>query len=201
MAWVITQKCIKEALAYDVRITPRSRLRDQMERVEEAVRSVIEEIWGERLRQDQWDRIQLPGPLGGSGMRLPATSADAALVATHAATREMVLTVSRAQGWELEKVAGDDDFQVAKANLERSGVRVGGAAEEDRVEMMQQWRSVYESGPWKFDTPVEHLTKYTPSSGSKEGMRGGIKLHARIVRTIEAMQATRVWSEAEGNQH
>ena len=78
---------------------------------------------------------------------------------------------------------------------------MGGAAEEDRVEMMQQWRSVYESGPWKFDTPVEHLTKYTPSSGSKEGMRGGIKLHARIVRTIEAMHATRVWSEAEGNQH
>ena len=49
MAWVIAQKCINEALAYDIRITPGQKLRDQMERIEEAVKAVVDEIWGETM--------------------------------------------------------------------------------------------------------------------------------------------------------
>ena len=37
-AWVMTQKCVKEALAYDVRIIPADLLEEHMKRIEKAVR-------------------------------------------------------------------------------------------------------------------------------------------------------------------
>lgn len=79
-AWVITQKCIKEALAYDIRITPRDDLIPHLDRVEKAAKNVVDEMWGVRMPESPWQRLRLPGPLGGGGMRMPAQADDAAFV-------------------------------------------------------------------------------------------------------------------------
>ena len=62
-------------------------------------------------------------------MRVADTAADAALVATHIAVRNKVKDVSMAQGWRLEKVAGDEDFEEAKKALWLMGVVVKGGAQ------------------------------------------------------------------------
>ena len=71
-------------------------------------------------------------------MRMPATWADAALVATHTAVRERVVAFSKMLGRDIEQVAGDEDFEEAKKNLKRKGVRVGAVAEEGKVVMERE---------------------------------------------------------------
>ena len=116
VAWVVTQKSIKEALAYDIRIMPRDLLTDHMRRIEEAAKLVIDEIWGEKMSQAQWERLKLPGPLGGCGMRMPDMAAEAALIATHAAIKERVRSFAEVQGWKIGEIAGTREVDKAREN-------------------------------------------------------------------------------------
>eukprot|EP00973_Karenia_brevis_P096088 12430549-Karenia_brevis.AAC.1 len=78
--------CVKEALSYDVRVLPRAAIDDLLKQHEALVRDTLDKVIGHDLSDLNWATMQLPGPLGGFGVRVPLTSADAAYLATYHAT-------------------------------------------------------------------------------------------------------------------
>eukprot|EP00973_Karenia_brevis_P065345 9078215-Karenia_brevis.AAC.1 len=97
-AWILATKCVKEALSYDIRIIPSDVLGPILARHHCIMKEVASAILGSEMSETSWARLQLPGPLGGAGITLPETSADAAFVSTWQAVTNRVSIVSAALG-------------------------------------------------------------------------------------------------------
>eukprot|EP00973_Karenia_brevis_P055655 7739732-Karenia_brevis.AAC.1 len=65
-------------MAYDIRISPLDALEPILVEHANALRDVVTKLSDVQLSECQWSRLQLPGPLGGMGLRTALASADAA---------------------------------------------------------------------------------------------------------------------------
>ena len=84
---------MKSALAYDIRTTPLHVIEPLLSVQTGALRATIDMIFRTALTDNQWSRVQLSGRLGGMGVRMLLSSADAAFIATYRATAGRVSTV------------------------------------------------------------------------------------------------------------
>ena len=85
-AWCLVRFSAREALSYDIRAIPRAAIQPLLLEHANLMHRACEVLVGRPLSASSWARLQLPGPLGGMGLVLPLTSADAAYVATWQAT-------------------------------------------------------------------------------------------------------------------
>ena len=130
---------------------------------------------------------------------MPAASADAAFVATYRAVYERATGFSEAQGWRYENPKCDEEYEEAMENLKLMGVAISGPLRESKVSMDEERRQQYEKSPWVEDAPVAQLTEYCPKNENSQKMRsGGQKLHSRIMRVLEAVEAVQV-TKKEGH--
>ena len=123
-------------------------------------------------------------------MRMPRKAANPALVATHIAARGRVKEVSQRQGWTLRKVAGEEDYRQAVEEIRAEGVVVKEGPRAGEVEFTQQKRTLYRESQWSHDAKEKELFEYVPRNVDHETtFRGGQKLHARIMRGLESLDA------------
>eukprot|EP00973_Karenia_brevis_P084209 11685608-Karenia_brevis.AAC.1 len=124
VAWWIFSKSMREALCYDLRILPYTYLRPLLDELEEAMREVATALVGYVLSDDKWCQMQLPGPLGGLGVRLASNSADAAFLSTWMSTSPKIKVLSIALGRPVTNDFARDDALEAANRLLQRGVRV-----------------------------------------------------------------------------
>ena len=67
-------------------------------RATNTTRKCVAAVLGREITEEEWQVIQLPGPLGGFALRLPAASADAAFYSTWAATKHKVAMLCSSLG-------------------------------------------------------------------------------------------------------
>ena len=186
VAWCLLTKCVREALSYDVRVLPFDVVRPMLERHAGLMRDGVSAVLGRKVSDHQWSQLQLPGPLGGFGVRLPMASADAAYVATYFATVGRVKTLCKAMGKPTRSDIGKSEAENAIGRLLLLGVCVDPSG---RVNFTEVARRTYEKGPWHRDTKVPELLKHqVRHTGPAQGQ--GSQLHSRIMRALEALNAT-----------
>ena len=138
-------------------------------------------------------------------MRMPARSADAALVATHDAVRERVRGFSEAQGWTLTEVAGEEDYNEALQKLREEAVMVEASGETSTVKLEETAARRYGASDWAKETPASHLTEFTPrrkrGEGGLQGGKAGQKMHSRVLRVLESLDAVEILEEQGRGQH
>eukprot|EP00973_Karenia_brevis_P016210 2218837-Karenia_brevis.AAC.1 len=128
-AWVMATKCLKEALSYDIRIIPATTLEPLLKEHHNLMRSLLSEIVGAQLSDTSWRRVQLPGPLGGAGVTLPMTTADAAFVATWTAVAGRVAVVAQELGRPASRKVEEVEYEAAVQRLEAKGVKIDGTGQ------------------------------------------------------------------------
>ena len=189
-AWWLLSKSMREALSYDIRIIPRTRLQEILTLHETALREVVTKILGKELSNLDWRRMQLPGPLGGASLRLPSSSADAAFLATWVATSAKIRVLCAELGRPTATDVAKSDALAARERLCEAGVKVD--APTGKVEFSEAAAHVYSSSPWSLDMPSSELLGYTPSrSDAANGCNS--RTHSRVMRGLEALEANRVY--------
>ena len=84
--WVSIQYHLRNLLSYDTRLHPSTVLQETLATHEQAVKLAVSHVAGQPLSEwNRW-RMELPGPLGGFGLRTPLRAVDAMYVAAHVAT-------------------------------------------------------------------------------------------------------------------
>ena len=85
---------------YYVRATPRDLLKHLLDRFDEGVRDVLEQIIGGGLSDSQWAQATLGVKQGGLGVRTISEIADAAYIASRAETYENCKTMDDKHVWD-----------------------------------------------------------------------------------------------------
>ena len=195
VAWCLLTKCIKEALSYDIRTLPLDIMKPLLEQHAALLRDGVAAVLGREVTTEQWRQIQLPGPLGGFGVRLPLASADAAYVATYFSTADRVKALCVALGKPTRVDTGRREMENALERLRQSGVRVD---TQGAVNFTEAARLTYESGPWHHDITVKELLDHqVRRTGPPQGQ--GSRMHSRIMRAIEALEATAHFQGLQSN--
>eukprot|EP00973_Karenia_brevis_P003001 409971-Karenia_brevis.AAC.1 len=159
VAWCLAARSLKEALAYDIRVCPADVMEPLLTELTSCLREVACQIHGSPFSDLLWRRLQLPGPLGGMGMRMAMTSADAAFIATYLATERRVKFVCSELKRPTRANVGKSEAVAAGVRLEAKGVKV---AFDGKVTLMPEAEELYSHGPWSQDTPMNELTDFTP---------------------------------------
>jgi len=189
-AWYLTTKSLKEALTYDIRTCPPEAMRPLLVEHEANLRTLVNEICGVKLTDMQWQRVQLPGPLGGMGVRTTLAAAEAAYVATYQALATRVATVCAALGRPTRANIGKMEAEAATRQLRTKGVIVH---PNGKVTFSDAACESYRSGPWSKDTTLQALLDYEPKK-TNVSTGQGTKVHARIMRALESLQATSLYN-------
>ena len=187
-AWCLARFSIRGALSYDTRIIPRHIIQPLLLEHADMMHGACEVILGRTLPPLAWARLQLLGPLSGMGLGLPLVSADAAYVATWQATEQRVETACGVLGRPIEALCDHSYYISALARLKSEGVVVKSSGD---VEFTDAALLSFNAGPWSKDTSVKELTDFNVRT-TCSSMGQGSKLHARIMRCINALQATTV---------
>ena len=75
-------------------------------------------------------------------------------------------------------------------------------AKEGEIEVSREKKKLYEDSPWSEETPIAHLVGYEPRRKVEESnFRGGQKLHSRIMRVLEALEAVKVTTKRGHDAH
>ena len=85
---------------YLARCAPSTEVSRGLELFDRKVRAGLERLAGGRLEEEGWRQAQLPGRKAGVGLRSATNAADAAYVASRAATHELCKGVRRGHAWD-----------------------------------------------------------------------------------------------------
>eukprot|EP00973_Karenia_brevis_P024665 3402658-Karenia_brevis.AAC.1 len=144
VAWCLAARSLKEALAYDIRVCPVDVLEPLLTELASCLREVACQIHGSPFSDMLWRRLQLPGPLGGMGMRMATTSADAASLATYMATEGRVKFVCSELKRPTRANVGKMEAVAAGVRLEAKGVKV---SLDGKVALVPEAEELYLNGP------------------------------------------------------
>ena len=188
VAWLLTTKSLNQTLTYDARLLRPEVLAGVTGQLGSMVRTAVEHIMGRSLTGDAWEQLQLPGPLGGMGLRLPTVSSHAAYLSTWISCRDKVNLLCAALGRVAMNTVGEVDALASQAHLRAAGVEVRLYGE---VTFTGPGSDTYSSGPWTQDCSAAQIFSHTPRFSCMQ-YGSGSKLHARIMRGLEAITATRL---------
>ena len=124
VAWLLTTKSLNQTLTYDARLLRPEVLAGVTGQRGSMVRTAVEHIMGRSLTGDAWEQLQLPGPLGGMGLRLPTVSSHAAYLSTWISCRDKVNLLCAALGRVAMNTVGEVDALASQAHLRAAGVEV-----------------------------------------------------------------------------
>ena len=144
-----------------------------------------------------WNRMKLPGPLGGMSLRMPASSADAAFLSKWMATKDRVGLICQELGRPARCCPGKVDALSAAERIKAAGVLVTLSGD---VSFCPEAKSLYMNGPWVEDTQVMALFNGSPAH-TVPSVGQGSKLHSRILRGLEALSATQAFATAPSKFH
>ena len=137
-----------------------------------------------------WARLQLPGPLGGCGCRIPSGESSAAFLSTWLSTSHKVVAISAELKLPTSGVLVQNEATIARSELLAAGVDVSLAG---RVVFTEGVRTRYCGSAWAGEMPVEHLLNTTHSKNSSQEV--GCRLHGRMLRGLEAIKAMDVFEQ------
>ena len=128
-AWALLTKSAARALDYDTRLVPRGALSDALRQATEALESTaraILDLGGDAAATDDrwqraWAQVQLPGALGGCGMRTAELLADAAAWAAWASHAEAVQALGSKVGLPGDGQAAQLQAAAARERLSEGG--------------------------------------------------------------------------------
>ena len=185
-AWLLTAKSLNQTLCYDARLLPLEVVACVTSQLGSMVRRAAGRIAGCTISSEAWEQVQLPGPLGGMGLRLAESSAHAAYLSTWISCASKVgllcSQLSRPTACSVGREAAIASQQALRIN--GVAVRLDG-----EVSFTDESAGAYAAGPWSKDCSPSSLFSYSYRSSSNVA-GSGTKLHARIMRGLEALQAT-----------
>ena len=201
-AWVILQKSASRALDYDSRLCPPEALAIQRTMLTDAMQEAANAILGRRLSVQSHEQMQLPGRFGGMSYRdVAADQCAAGYWAAWKQHRQALPSIAAALGRPLRgEVDAAEAAEVAEV-LRKSGVEV----EADVVQFTPEAAIEYANGPWVHDTPLEQVFQFTGEAGEvRDELRpqttqdkGRSRVCGRICRGIQALRASRLWSQMD----
>eukprot|EP00973_Karenia_brevis_P064395 8947192-Karenia_brevis.AAC.1 len=157
------------------------------------MKSLISIIAGVPLSDTSWRRVQLPGPLGGTGVTLPINAADAAFVATWKAVSARVSTVAEELGRPQQTRVDEAHYEAAVQRLTAQGINIDMSGQ---VGFTPEAMAVYNQGPWPADTATADLFEHLPARTSWHHGQG-TNMHSRIMRGLHALEATHIFDSLE----
>ena len=185
-AWLLIAKSLNQTLCYDARLLHSDAVGDVMGLLGSMVRGAVERIVGCNFAQDCWEQLQLPGPLGGMGVRLQSASAHAAFLSTWITCKDKIAVCCAKLGRPTATIVGQDAAMASQACLLNMGIAV---RLDGEVAFTESAANSYALGPWCKDCPPTSLFSYTARTSNVQ-VGSGTKVHARIMRGVEALQAT-----------
>ena len=176
---VTLTKCAARALDFDARLVP-SRILDPVTRsLDAALRQTATHALGQALTDDEWCQLQLPGPLGGCGLRLPSTIMAAAYWASWATHEQAARGLSEVLGRDANHSIADAEAGTVTGALLDQGIVVVRGARPVRTDEAEQR---YQDGPWHADRQPN------PRPGSATRYMG------LVMQLIEGDMATCLWT-------
>ena len=188
-AWTLLTKCTARALDYDARLVPSWVLAPVTERLGQKLREVGQTICGSALDDDRWIQLQLPGPLGGCGLRTPSTVMDPAYWASWATHEDAARELGRRLGREGDHTDADAAAAIMEENLRVHGIQVQKGWTPSYTEAAA---AEFGATPWAQD---ERPAPPRPGNA--------IRYMAGAMRLVEGLQAARLWQKSpeEGRKH
>ena len=140
---------------------------------------IADRLIGRTLTDDQWTQLQLPGPLGGCGLRLPSSTMDAALWASWAAHEPAARRLSSTMQRQADHSGADKAAEAAAAALRTHGIIVEPGAQPRRT---QEAHDTFHAGPWATEMPA------APRAGAAPRYMGA------TLQLLEGHRATQLWT-------
>ena len=191
IAWMHVCKSLSRALSYDARLVAPDVYKCVSATLDDKILQVVDAIAGERLPSRAKVQVSLPGALGGLSCRLPSSESEAAFISTCTTISRRIGPLSSALGRPVVPCTNQPALYGALQLLMEKGIVVTG----DVVTFADEAKCFYNEGPWSKDIGHEQLLANTVSNpGSCQGI--GSKMHGRIMRAIESLRATQLWSES-----
>ena len=191
-AWTLLTKSAARALDYDTRLVPRDALTDALKQATEALEATaraILDIGGgpadhEERWQKAWGQMQLPGALGGCGMRTAELLADAAAWAAWHGHVEAVQALGQKVGLPGDDQAARLQAEAARTRLHQEGILVD---DDGRVTYSAEAAAEVKATPWGEDE----------GGTARQCREGGRRLLSSILRKAERLAAARLWARLD----
>lgn len=147
VAWWLLPKCLKEALAYDMRRLSSRTLQTWLQEHEATMRTVAS-------NDVSWRPLQLLGLPAGFAVRLPRVAADATFMATRKTIAPKVPILCLALKREARSVVGEVECRGADVRLRKQGVEIVASGS---LRFREAAAQLYDAGPWRKGMPREQL--------------------------------------------
>ena len=180
--WTLLIKCAARALDYDARVVPPSVLPDVAVALDQSLRETADVLCGRRLSEEAWQQLQLPGPLGGCGLRLPSTVLHAGYWASWASQQDLCDQLQNALHRVGDFSVQDQLADLAATELHRHGIQV---ARGIAPSLTEEATAKFQEVPWE-----------RSDEGPKDGKT---RYMGWTLRLIEWQMAARLWCNA--SQH
>ena len=137
--------------------------------------------------------MQLPGPLGGCGCRLPSNESTAAFWSTWLNTNEKVTALCAVLGRPVENCVAKESAFASRDEMDSQGLVVSVDGQVNFKEAMLQR---YLASPWAVEMPPQKLLNKVHATVSPS-FGAGTKLHGRLMRGLESIQAMDVFDVSD----
>lgn len=166
--YLLRWSCNAGRMNYLARTTPAGVCRDAMLSFDAAVRRSLDQLLGIGLSSRQWSQATLPVKMGGLGLRSAASSADAAYVASRAATHQMCSAIRADHAWDTQ---GGADLASATGRLSASGVIRTSWADPAGITQNKLNKALAEhhAANWRAEGEVDDAVRLNAASGTGSG--------------------------------
>lgn len=185
---MLVTRSICEALSYDSRLVPLAVLADVEAPLVDSIHALVNFVAGMELVYSSWTTAQLPGPLGGLGLRLPGDRWCSAYLATAMGPSKRAVSVAEALGRPIKQHDETDALQVRR-QLDEEGIKVLGTGE---AEFTDETDAKYAGSPWARDITAYDLLSSPMLCGSGSSPTSGAKQASRIQKGVDSLNAVHV---------
>ena len=187
-AWTLLTKCAARALDYDARLVPVRTLSAVTRDLDASLACAAEQLVGADLTEKALAQVQLPGSLGGCGLRLPSTMVAPGLWASWCTHNQAMQQFSNDLGRCGVHAAAAAAAEEAAAELCSLGIKV---QEGGNVSLDEAAAERVRAGPWEPREGVVLRSAVSPPACQR--------LLGRILERVELLAATAVWEA--GDKH
>ena len=187
--WAILSKSAARALDFDARLTPSSTIQKAQEMLKNSLKDTTEALVGTYLNEEQHRIVSAPGPLGGCSLRAPTNIiADAAFLSSWICTRKAVQEHANAMGRSLAHEPDIEEAEIARANLQRTGVIVD---IDGKIELNDEAKNTLEQAQWIIKDDEEADNPAEQSHGPAQ------RTLSRIMRNLAKIEAAERWAHSD----
>ena len=176
-SWLLVTKVAARLLDFDARIAEPCAFEAAALEVTTAVREAVQVILDGHITDSQWRQLQLPGYLGGCGVRRPGLCQQAAAVLSDSTSAQLAASIQAEWGIDDAGRARAAQIERAGAALAERGIVLGCA----HVTLTSAARARVEASPWEVPT----------------GRRAAPTLSGALAHS-EVLDACDLWHDAPG---